>query len=196
MPRSKTDKVKKPEKPETPARVLPKKLGRPSIFSQELADRICERLCNGESLRSICDDKDMPGLTTVFRWLQNNESFREFYTRARETQADALFDELLNIADDGRNDWMERQLPDKTKGWQENGEAIRRSALRVDARKWIVSKLLPRKYSDKAQVELTGAGGGPVQVQALTIDARDLMPEHREALKQALLAAKNAKGEK
>jgi hypothetical protein len=99
----------------------------------------------------------MPSQSTVFRWLSDERfaSFREQYTRAREAQADALFDEILDIADDGSNDWMERKDDDGGNiGWRENGEALRRSQLRVDARKWIAGKLRPKVYGEKATVDV------------------------------------------
>jgi hypothetical protein len=128
--------------------------GRPSEFSQETADAICDRLADGESLRSICDDEAMPAKSTVFKWLAEKPAFSDQYARAREAQADALFDDILSIADDGRNDWMERKnKDDQNLGWVENGEALRRSALRVDARKWMAGKLKPKKYGDKLELE-------------------------------------------
>lgn len=136
-------------------------MGRPTTFSPEVADAICERLANAESLRSICCDPEMPGQTTVFRWLADpaHDEFRQQYARAREAQADALFDEVLDIADDGTNDWMERKNADGEAGlgWQENGEAIRRSQLRIDARKWMAGKLRPKKYGDKLDVDVNHA---------------------------------------
>jgi hypothetical protein len=94
----------------------------------------------------------MPGKATVFRWLGANEEFRDQYARAREAQAEALADEIIDIADDGHNDWMERNQGDAA-GWVQNGEAMQRSRLRVDARKWVASKLLPKKYGDKLDHE-------------------------------------------
>jgi hypothetical protein len=122
--------------------------GRPSSYSEELAASILERLADGESLRSICDDEEMPDKSTVFRWLTANETFRDQYALAREAQADALFDDVLAIADDGRNDWMRRKFGDDER-WVENGEALRRSQLRIDARKWMAGKLKPKKYGEK-----------------------------------------------
>lgn len=134
------------------------KPGRPSSFTQEVADTICERLADGESLRDICQDEDMPNRATVFRWLGKSKEFSDQYARAREEQADALFDEILSIADDGRNDWMERHNNDgEAIGWRENGEAMRRSQLRVDARKWMAGKLRPKKYSDKLDLNVSGS---------------------------------------
>lgn len=137
---------------------------RASEFTQEIADAICERIADGESLRSICRDDAMPATSTVFKWLTANATFAEQYTRAREAQADALFDEILEIVDDGRNDWMERLGEDgEPIGWRENGEAMRRSALRVDARKWMAGKLQPKKYSEKHAVAVSGPDGGPIE---------------------------------
>ena len=129
----------------------PAKRGRPSKYSNALADKICERLASGESLVRVCKDPDMPGLSTVFRWLADNESFRDNYARAREVQADVLADEILDIADDGIND----SYTDDEGGERTNYDVIARSKLRVDARKWIASKLLPKKYGERQQVDAT-----------------------------------------
>lgn len=120
----------------------------------KLQSTICDRIVGGESLRTICTDEDMPAASTVFLWLRDDKGFSEQYARAREAQADALFDEILDIADDGSNDWMERKNADgENIGWMENGEAMRRSILRVDARKWMAGKLRPKKYGDKLELE-------------------------------------------
>ena len=116
---------------------------------------ICERIANGESLRQILETEGMPASSTVFKWLSDDASFSEQYARAREAQADAVFDDILSIADDGRNDWMQRNYGEETR-WVENGEAIRRSQLRIDARKWMAGKLKPKKYGDKLDVEHAG----------------------------------------
>lgn len=127
---------------------------RPSKFIEKMHGLICEQLSNGESLRSICSQEGRPSKSMVFRWLAANEAFRDQYARAREAQANALFDEILDIADDGRNDWIEkRNAAGEVIGWQENGEAIHRSQLRIDARKWMASKMQPKKYGDKLDID-------------------------------------------
>ena len=132
--------------------------GRPSLFTKETADIICERIANGESLRAICDDDDMPDKATVFRWLKAEPDFCDQYARAREAQADAIFDDILSIADDGRNDWMEKVNGDgENVGWTVNGEAMRRSQLRIEARKWMAGKLKPKKYGDKLDLNVSGS---------------------------------------
>lgn len=140
--------------------------GRPTDYSEDVAAKICERITDGESLRAICDDDSMPARATVFKWLARHPEFVDQYAIARGEQAETLFDEILDIADDGRNDWMERKDKDGANiGWRENGEALRRSQLRVEARKWMVGKLAPKKYGEKSSVELTGKDGGAIETK-------------------------------
>lgn len=137
-----------------------------TTFTEEIGDALCERIALGESVRSICDDEAMPSMSTVFKWLRDNEAFSQQYARAREVQADALFDDIIDIADDGRNDWMEKRNADgENIGWQENGEALRRSQLRIDARKWMAGKLRPKKYGEK--LALTDGDGGPLKIEVV-----------------------------
>jgi hypothetical protein len=137
--------------------------GRPSDYSPELSAIICERLAAGESIRTVCLDEDMPAARTLFLWMQRHPEFLQQYTRAKEESADALVEEMLDIADDGTNDWMMKHDREGAfVGWQANGDHINRSRLRVDTRKWIASRLKPKKYGDK--VALTGADGGNLTV--------------------------------
>lgn len=106
-----------------------------TIFSQELADRICAELAEGQSLRTICKAEGMPTKTAVFNWLRVNETFREQYAIAKQESADAFVEEMLDIADDLTDEAQSRRV-------------------RVDTRKWIASKLKPKKYGDK--LELAG----------------------------------------
>ncbi|AIX74670.1 MAG: DNA packaging protein [Mixta calida] len=126
--------------------------GRPSDYTDELAEIICLRLAEGESLRSVCRDDGMPSKQAVLRWLARNEKFRAQYVRAKEEGAEAIAEELFDIADDGSNDWMEKLDKDgEPIGWQLNGEHVQRSKLRIDTRKWYLSKILPKKYGDRIQ---------------------------------------------
>lgn len=126
--------------------------GRPSDYSQELADLICEALAEGHSLRKICQSDDFPNKGTVFRWLATNKAFSDQYARAREAQADCLFDDILAIADDGAND----SYTDDEGRTRTDFDVIARSKLRVDARKWMAGKLRPKVYGDKLQTEVSG----------------------------------------
>lgn len=128
--------------------------GRPSTFTDEIADAICEALADGRSLRSICSAPDMPDKATVFRWLgdEKHSSFRDRYARAREAQADSLFDDILDIADETKHDTVKGANGDDIP----NSEWITRSRLRIDARKWMAGKLRPKVYGDKIELEHSG----------------------------------------
>lgn len=140
------------------------KVGRPSTFNQKTADAICERLAEGESLRTICNDEAMPSKATVFKWLGQQPQFADQYARAREEQAEALADEIIDLADTCRKGV---KTTTKANGDVETVEIdmIERARLQVDARKWVASKLKPKKYGDKVQQEITGADGAPFTVQ-------------------------------
>ncbi len=131
------------------------KTGRPSLYTEALAAKLCLRLAEGETLRSVCRDDAMPGKTTVLRRLadKKNADFRDQYAHARELQADSLFDEALEIADDVSGDWS----TDKDGKKVLDHEHIQRSRLRVDTRKWAAGKLAPKKYGDK--LDLGGSIG-------------------------------------
>jgi hypothetical protein len=149
-------------------------MGRHSVYTPALADEICERIAAGETLKEICRDAHMPDEKTVRTWaLEDREGFSPRYARARDLQLERWADELVEISDDGRNDWMER-----------NGETvvdhehIQRSKLRSDNRKWLLSKLRPDRYGDR--MEHVGAGG------------KDLIPPHAresDGLSLALMLA-------
>ena len=138
---------------------MPKR-GRPSKYDPEAAEEICCRLSEGESLRAICRDEHLPPATTVRTWIvDDREGFSVQYARARDAGLDAMAEETLEIVDDGRNDWMERQGDNP--GYQLNGEHVQRSRLRVDTRKWYLSKLAPKRYGDRLVNAYEGADGNP-----------------------------------
>lgn len=147
-------------------------VGRPSDYSPETAALICERIAQGESLRTICQDEGFPAQSTVFLWLKKHADFSEQYARAREAQMEAMAEEILEIADETANDTIETE-----NGARPDHEWISRSKLRVDTRKWLMSKLAPKKYGDKVTSELTGANGGPIE----TKDVSDLEVARRIA---------------
>jgi len=133
--------------------------GRLTKFTPPLAHCICERIADGESLRSICRDDTMPAKSTVIAWLADDahQEFRAKYALAREIQADGFVDEMVEIADDGSTDWMEKRSSEgEVTGYQENGEALRRSQLRILTRQWIAEKLKPKKYGTKIDLNHDG----------------------------------------
>jgi len=141
------------------------KIGRPSSYAKAVGTAICERLSQGESLRRICSDKDMPGKSTVMRWLADKDllGFRDQYARARELQADYWAEEIIEIADDGTNDYVERANKDGSTSKAVDSEHINRSRLRVDTRKWLMARLAPKKYGDRVTAEHSGLDGTPIR---------------------------------
>lgn len=134
--------------------------GRPSTYTPEVAATICARLEAGESLRAICASDDMPARTTVRGWvIQDIEGFADRYASARDAGLEEMAEDLLEIADDAAQDVAMTE-----KGPVVDHEHIARSRLRVDTRKWLLSKRLPKAYGDKSAVEVSGPGGGPVQL--------------------------------
>ncbi|CEJ71270.1 hypothetical protein BN1195_03615 [Chryseobacterium oranimense G311] len=128
-------------------------------YTEERKEKVFEQIITeiadvGTPLRTILKRVGMPSSSTFFIWL-DDESFSKRYARAKEVQAEALADEILEIADDGTNDYMTIVKGDM-KYNVENREVTNRSRLRVDTRKWILAKILPKKYGDK--LDLTSDG--------------------------------------
>lgn len=141
-------------------------MGRPEIYTKELAEAIClEIATSNKGIKTICENNDnLPSFKTVFNWLNNPDKaeFLQLYTRAREIQAEYLADEILQISDDATNDFMTIQKGDKSYE-VENKEWTSRSKLRVEARKWVASKLKPKKFGDKLDVT---SGDKPLNQEA------------------------------
>jgi hypothetical protein len=150
------------------------KAGRPPLeFDQEIADRICEGIADGKSLRSIVrDDETLPARSTIFKWLASNKSFADQYAKARESQADVLFEEILDIADESHTtEKMIGQGDDAEVAIVYDSVAVQRNRLRVDARKWMAGKLRPKKYGEK--LELSGDPENPIKTES-TINVEGL----------------------
>ena len=162
-------------------------IGRSSDYSEEMAGIICGRIAEGESLRAICSDADMPHASTVCRWLAVHSAFREQYAHAREIQADVLFDEVLHIAD---TPLMGEKTKTTSDGKVEvtTGDMLEHRKLQIDARKWMAARLQPKKYGEKVTNEITGADGGPIE----TRDVTDV--DRAKAMAMLATRARHAKG--
>ena len=140
-------------------------IGRPSLFTTELGDEICNRIVDGKSLRSICDEADMPDKATIFRWLsaEQHKDFCNQYILARDIQADVLFDEIHQIADTPQKGTKTVRRGEGDNSTVETTEAdmIEHRRLQIDARKWLIGKMAPKKYGDKQRIEHAGPDGGP-----------------------------------
>lgn len=160
-----------------------KPVGRPTRLNTRIGREICLRLAEGESLKAICREPGMPVRSTVLRWViegaarPEGDPLREFsgiYSRAREIQADAFADELLEVADDGTNDFVEKQVKNGTIILADH-EHINRSKLRVQVRQWYAERVLSGKYGQKIAVDSTVHNLTPQQSDAMRKAAEKAM---------------------
>lgn len=143
--------------------------GRPSSYTQEMADEVCLRIANGETMSKICKDAHMPFPAVIYAWAARNEEFHSRLTRAREIQAHRWADEILEIVDDNTGDMIEKVGRNGQVTTVVDHENVHRSRLRADTRKWLIAKMYPRVYGDKVQAEVTGSSGGPVSTVSLSV---------------------------
>lgn len=147
-----------------------RKPGRPRLYSDEIAEEICERIGNGERLHTICSDPRMPNVVTVYRWRAREAEFDKMYVCALLARFDLRSEELEKIAADGADDY---KLDDKTDvpTVKAHPEALGRSKLRIDTLKWIMARELPFKYGESAPgqgaVPVPAAGAQPAVPAAL-----------------------------
>jgi hypothetical protein len=137
------------------AEIITPSIGRPSEYTPERAAVFCVYISAGMSLRTACKQDGMPDPKTIFKWMGEHEDFVQHYTRATAERAEAFQEDILDIADNGSNDWMEAHYGN-SEVWITNGEALQRSRLRVETRKWLMEKMKPKKYGNK--VDLTSDG--------------------------------------
>ena len=125
--------------------------GRPTVYTRELSDEICHRMASGETLNTICRDEDMPCRQTVVNWsIDDKDGFFGRYTRAREALYGHWEDESVDIADDGTNDFVKRLNKRGEEELAYQKEHVDRSKLRVETRKWMLAKLVP-KFRDRIE---------------------------------------------
>lgn len=140
--------------------------GRPTLLTYPLVNKICARLAEGESLRGICSNKDMPDKATVMRWLAANTEFRDQYARAREVQADFWAEQIIEISDTPMEGTRVEEGKDGSKTVREDMLGHRR--LQVDTRKWLMARMAPKKYGDRLTQEVSGPAGGPIQTEEIS----------------------------
>lgn len=144
-------------------------VGRPTKKRDSLVKAICLRLMLGESLNAICKLPKYPSKSTVFKWLLEDESFSDKYRRAREMQQETFLDEIIEIADDSDNDYIESE-----KGTQFNSEHVNRSKLRINTRQWVMERMAPRKYGSKPETEIKQDSPiGKIQIEVVSANSND-----------------------
>ncbi|MFB9087206.1 ubiquitin carboxyl-hydrolase [Erwinia tracheiphila] len=139
-----------------------KKMGRPSDYLPEVADDICALLASGESLVKVCKRPGMPDKSTVFRWLAIHDDFCDKYANATEARADAIFEDMFDIADDAT----------------EEPAAVAKARLRIDTRKWALARMNPKKYGDKVSQEIDHkSSDGSMATKPTTIQLLPVEPK-------------------
>ena len=131
------------------------------------ADLICDRLAEGWTLRQIAREIGYSA-SKISEWARDNADFGERYARAMEHRWDRMSEEILEISDDGSNDWIERQVGEDQTVTVADHEHIQRSKLRVDSRKWLLSKMMPKKYGDR--LTMAGDVDNPIAVEDVTAE--------------------------
>ncbi len=133
-------------------------------FTPELRAEFCERIAGGETVREIVADRHMPSEKSIYLALAADEAFAAQYGQAREAQLVGWEDEILRIADDATNDYVTRKRGDEEVVTVDH-DHINRSRLRIDARKWLMAKRLPKRYGERVSTEVSGPGGAPIAVE-------------------------------
>jgi hypothetical protein len=126
--------------------------GRPTCYSSEIAERLCEELAAGRTVTEVCRDPDMPSARTVYNWAARNHSgFARIYRQAREAGCYAMADQVIDIADDASGDLIVREARDGSTVMVPNPENIKRAQLRGGSRRWLIAKFLPKQFGDKPE---------------------------------------------
>jgi len=147
------------------------------MYSKEersvIIDTVCLNMASGMSVKHIFDNAIVSISRSLFyEWLIENKDFSDKYARASEIRSDVLFDEIIEIADDQQGDiYIDKEGREQT-----DHNVIARSRLRVDARKWAASKLNPKKYGDKQEIDHTTKGESinTTPLISLSIDGKDI----------------------
>nr|WP_324292819.1 terminase small subunit protein [uncultured Cohaesibacter sp.] len=146
--------------------VKKKKPRQPYVLSKAKWQEILAEIMEGQSLNSICKREGMPKAATVYKALAKDPEKQKEYTLACDIRLETRLDEIIDIADDGSNDWMERKTKSGDVITVVDHEHVTRSKLRIEARQWEAAKLKPKKYGVPAQMVLVKDAdeeGGPAK---------------------------------
>lgn len=148
-------------------------MARPSEYNEKMAGKICSELASGKSLRQVCEAENMPARQTVYNWIGENPKFLDQYARVITIRAEIMAEELLEIADNGENDTYKIIDSGGVEIEKVNHDQINRSRLRVDARKWLMSKMYPKKYGERLDLNHSGEIKIPAIVELPAKKKRD-----------------------
>lgn len=137
-------------------------------YSDTVRQAVLVEIRKGLSLRAISEQHGMPKPPTVIDWVKEDPAYAEQYARAKEIQAHLMAEEILSIADDGTNDTYLNKKGDEVV----NEDVISRSRLRVDSRKWLLSKMLPKVYGEKLELNAKVKSSGPIVIEHVILGGR------------------------
>lgn len=140
-------------------------MGRPSLYTPELATRICEKVAECTPIHKIAELEWAPSETSIYKWLNDHPEFAEEYTHARMAQADRMVAETIEIADE----------PIDKMG------AVERARVRVQVRQWAAERMAPKKYGARVKQEISGPNDGPVEVADASAKLLDLLDRRAAA---------------
>lgn len=124
-------------------------IGRPSDYTKEIADQICNELSEGKSLRKVCESGGMPSKVTIFAWMRKYPEFLNQYARAKEESADAMNEDLMDLGDEAINHAYNANP-------KASSAVVQAVKLKADNLKWVMSKMKPKKYGDKTDITSNG----------------------------------------
>lgn len=143
------------------------KTGRPSKNTDTLTEEICGRLASGEPMSKITRDAHMPDMSTVYKWLRKDNEFRQMYEVARQDGAHTYASEISEIVDTEPN-----KVYDEAGNMKYDPASIAHSRLRMDARKWLAAKYLPKVYGERQVI--AGDADNPIKIDA-EVQAQELL---------------------
>jgi hypothetical protein len=147
--------------------------GRPSLYTREISDKICEGIANGRTLNQICREPGMPARPTVMAWVLGDvDGISDRYARARDLMLEHWAEEVIDIAEDGTNDWVEKQYKSGVQVVLDR-EHVSRSDLRINSRRWLLSKLKPEKYGERVTVKNEGNGDVEAEPESVQAERRE-----------------------
>lgn len=136
----------------------------------EVIKRLLDGIADGKTLRALCREDGMPNWRTVYDWIEADADLAARFERAREIGFDAIAEDVFDIADDGTNDWVERERKDGTPDIVLNSEHVQRSKLRIETRMKLLAKWHPKKYGDKQDVNIGNKEGETLKVETKPVD--------------------------
>lgn len=156
------------------------KVGAPSTYTEDIAVELCAHIAEGMTLRQVCRLETMPNAQTVYDWLSKHREFSDLFARASQIKLMGLADDILDIADDSRNDWIERELKGGSSVLVPDNEVVNRSRLRVETRRWLLAKLMPKVYGEKVTLDINDKHAVTLQAARARLAQRKAIEQKRE----------------